>query len=477
MSTGLLLGVLGPVAVVLIVVGVLAQPLIVGGLIAAAAVAFAACLIPERILVGVAGSISILLVTLSPIHLVPSQLRYGQLMVIAVLAIVVLIRRRGTGTRAGGPLLLVAYLAVTIFSSVAYGIDDSVFQVLTLHTLVPLSFVVFGLKSTRAERKTMAGTLIFIASAQALYGIAEVILEPPVLWASPVPDSFASSDSRLANEIVPGLPRAQGSFGHPLLYGFTLIIATALIREYSFARRGMRFALTVLMFAGAVAAGSRSAVLVMAAVVLFSIGSRKFRVLRGVLLAGVVLAFAAASGFFGSEVVDRFTSSGSLTHRQGIWENIPYLLAQPFEHLLLGNGWIRVGDVYDLRILPPTDGFRAIDNQYIATFITSGLLGFVLLMLTMVVSIVRARGAVRLGLLATTVVFFVFDVLEFPATWSLLALLIGFAATKDGGEITAEDPALHHQGAITLPLEVAERATPAAVRYPARARVSARRGR
>jgi hypothetical protein len=439
--------------VAVMVVAVLAQPLAGGGVLALAATVVIAGLIPERMLVGVAGSVGIVMFSLAPVHLVPSAVRYGELLIVSVFAVVILVRRPRVGSRLAGPALLVGYLVVTILASYSFGVGDSMFQVLTSHAIVALSFAVFGLKSTPRERRVIVGTLIAVASLQAAYAVAEIIVKPPVLWASPVPESFAWTESRLANEIIPNVLRGQGSYGHPLLLSFTLVIATAFAQEYPFKRRGARFWLTALMFVGAIAAGSRSAVLIMVAVVLFSIGSRRFRVLRGVALAAVALLFAVVSGFFASDVVERFTASGSLTHRQGILSNVPMLLAQESDRLLIGNGWIRVGDVYDLGILPPTDGFQAIDNQYVATLITSGLIGLALLVAVMVVSIVRARGALRIALMSTVAVFFVFDVLEFPATWSLLALMIGFAAAKDRGELT--DPALPPVTAERAPREAA----------------------
>lgn len=431
-----------------------ALPIAGVGVLATFVVAGAATMVPERHLVGVLGSVSVTMLMVFPVHLVPNFVRYGELLVLAVFTVVVMLRRRAVGVLPAGPLLLLGYLALTIMSSVQYGVSDSVFQVLTSHTIVAVTFLVFGLKGSPSERRTIAGVFIVVAALEAAYGLVEIVARPPVLWASPVPVDFVWTESRLPNEIIPGVLRAQGSFGHPLLFVFALLIAMAFTRDFPLRNNIVRDSLTVLFIAGAIAAGSRSATLIMIGVLLFSLGSRSFRVLRGIGVGIVVAGVAVFSGFFDSAVVARFTESGSLTHRQGIWGNIPSLLSQSFERQLIGSGWIRVEDVYAQQILPATDGFHAIDNQLIATFITSGWLGLGLFVAAVIVSIAHGRGPVRLALVAGAGMFFVFDVLEFPATWSLLALLIGFAATTSGGDITRADRAPRSEASELSPERV-----------------------
>lgn len=448
------------VAVFAVVWLTMSQPLLGGGLVFAAIVVGVAALIPAEKLVAVAGTASLLMFLAFPVHLVGSLVRYAELVTVALLAIVVLVRRPGMQSRHAAQLLMAGYLAVTVYASLALSIGDSVFQVLSTHAVIALAFLTFGAKSTREDRVVIVKWLIGASLALVAYGLVEIVVNPPVLWASPVPESFALQDDRLPSELIDGLARAQGTFGHPLLYALTLTVTLAVAREYPFRRRGARTLTTALLFAGVMASGSRSATLIAVAVILFTIGAHRFRVIRGIGVALVLVALGAVTGFFGSGVVDRFVTSGSLTHREGVLDSLPTLLAQPFEQVVFGHGWIRAEDVYDMGLLVSATGFKAIDNQLIATFITSGFVGLVALVALFAVVLVQSRGGTRYGLLAIVGLFFVFDVLEFPATWALTALLIGFATTRDRGVLS---PPV----APDLP---AARAVPGVVRFPARAR-------
>lgn len=402
------------------------QPLLlVAVLSAGVAITYSYFLVPKAKMVGWMASLALAMVFVFPVGLVPTQFRYAELGIL-VLFTVITVLHRGVLLRGWVPFLLVAYLAITWASTSAAKIEGAEFQFI-MHADTGISFLVMGLKSNVGEKKTIIRSIIQLGAFEALYALYEYVAKPAVLWASPVPEKWEWMDTRLANEILTGGLRSQGTFGHPLLLSFVLIVALGLTLRYPFKGRVLRFCLVGLFFASAVAAGSRSAALIMAALALFTYGMSRYAWVRGVFLtaAGALLAFT--SSFFSSAVVARFNDSGSLSHRQGAIDAVPRLLSdQPGFQVFFGNGWYSTQAVYDRGLLQ-LDGFVAIDNQFVALLVTTGVVGVVIFLAILAISFKLAGPDIRPALLGSAAVFLVFDVLEFPGTWGLMAITMGLS--------------------------------------------------
>ncbi|WP_406472434.1 O-antigen ligase family protein [Streptomyces sp. NBC_01615] len=372
-----------------------------------------------------AGAITVILLTamvLAPMHLVPQAVRFAELGALLLLPLVILMRR---GLALGGPLplFLIGYLIVTYCSTQASSNEGAGRQLL-MHATVGLAFLVCGATLNEGERAGVQTAAVVLASGQALYAVYEFASQPPVLWASAVP----GASERKRHEILTGAYRAQGTFGHPLLLSMFLVVALAIVMRRPLRNQGMYAATVALLLGGVFCSGSRSALIVAVAMVLFVFGSRNYSVTRGVVLSGVV-GFLVALSPIGSDAYKRFTGSGSLSHRLGAIEIIPNLLVQPPFELWFGHGWYSTKTLFRRGLLQ-NDGLMAIDNQWVATLATSGLIGVAFWLALMVVSLRAAPLQLRLPLTAAFLPFLVFDVLEFPSTWSLLALFLGMAATR-----------------------------------------------
>lgn len=386
-------------------------------------------------LVGYMAVFCIGFMALAPLHLVPSAIRFGQLLVFFLIATVVLLRRARPAAHWRLIGLFAVYLVVTLASTLIDSLSGALFQYV-VHAVVGLTFLTLGVLASPAERTMIIRFIIGLAAVQAVYAVVETITLPPVLWASPVPSTFATPYSRLSSEIIPGLLRAQGTFGHPLLLSMFLAVAMALTARHEFTNPRNRVALAVLFLAGALATGSRSTLLIMIVLVLFAFGRQQMSMLRGVLLALSIGVVAYFGGFFGSTVVDRFSESGSVSHRAGAIDAVPRLLSQPIEQVLIGNGWYSREYLFDRGFLQ-LDGFLAVDNQFVSLLVTAGLLGVALFVAIIATSVWLAPAGLRPALFAAFAMYIVFDVNEFPAPWAMLALLLGLVAHRLPSEIPA----------------------------------------
>lgn len=400
------------------------QPLLlVAGLSAAVAINYSYFLVPKEKMIGWMAAFALAMVILFPIHLVPSALRYAELGILVLFTVITMLHR-GFILRGWVPALTLAYLVITWVSTDAAGIEGAEFQFI-MHAVTGVSFLVMGAKSNEGERKTIIRTIIQLGAFQALYSLYEYIAQPAVLWASPVPEKWEWMASRLANEILTGGLRSQGTFGHPLLLSFVLIVALALTLRYPFKGTALRFGLVALFLCSAVAVGSRSAAIIMAALALFTYGMSKLAWVRGVFLSAAGLLMLVTSSFLASDVVRRFTESGSLSHRQGALDAVPRLLSEQSSfQVLFGNGWYSTQTVYDRGLLQ-LDGFVAIDNQFVALLVTTGVAGVGIFLVLLAICFKVADRDVRPALLGAAVVFLVFDILEFPGTWGIFAILMG----------------------------------------------------
>lgn len=418
------------------------QPVYAAGAVLALVTIVAAFTPRADRIVGYVGVFSIGVVTLAPVHLVPSAIRFGQLLIFALLGVIVIARRRLPAMHLSIAAMFLVYLAVTFVSTRLDALPGAMFQ-FVLHAVIGLAFLVIGLAANPDERRMITRFVIGLAAVQAVYAVIEVIALPPVLWASPVPSTFATPFSRLSSEIVPGLLRAQGTFGHPLLLSMFLAVAMALTARYTFTDSRTKIVLTAVFLLGALATGSRSTLLIMVVLILFAYGRQQMSLLRGVLIGAASVALLYLGGFFGSSIVDRFSDSGSVSHRAGALDAVPRLLSQPFEQVLIGNGWYSREYLFDRGFLQ-LDGFLAVDNQFVSLLVTAGLLGVALFAAIIVASIWVAPAVLRPALFAAFAMYVVFDVNEFPAPWAMLALLLGLASCKCGSR-TTEMPMLSGQ--------------------------------
>lgn len=378
----------------------------------------------ERIVALVAAT-SLVAVAVFPMHLVPSAIRFAEIGWL-LLTVAVVRLRRPARTDAVAMILLLAYLAGTWYATSGSMIEGAGFQLL-MHAVTLLAFVVFGSDANPDERRVIYRTLVVVAVLESLYALYEFATQPDVLWASPVPEAMASGGPRLPHEVLDGAVRSQGTFGHPLLLAFFLLAALAVALRADYKRSINRTVVILILLAGLGASGSRSALVVAIALLAFTVGVKRFSFWRGVIVSGIILAIAAASSFFTSDTYRRFTEGGSLSHRLETIDVADRLMnLRESTQVWFGDGWYSIESLA-ARGLLQSDGFVAIDNQWVALLAVSGVVGLAVWIILLLRAMRLADGPSRLALAAVVAMFFAFDALQFPATCAVAALLLGVA--------------------------------------------------
>lgn len=359
-------------------------------------------------------------VVVAPPHLVPGVVRYAELGGLVLLALAAVFMR-GPRWFLGPAVLPVLYLIEVGHRTSVVAYKDAWVQFL-MHAIVGVVFLALGALANPRERQLIAKWIIALASLAATYAIVEMFVQPPPLYASAVPAAFGGGLARLPNEILAGMPRSQATMGHPLLLTMLLLTAFGFALRATFKTRRRRRIICGLLIVGIICAGSRSGLAIAVVFLLFTVGSGRFstrRVTIAAILAGVAVAAAPA------QLLGVTEGDDSASHRFELFSVVPKLFRyQDHATILYGNGWASRELLYGRGLLQ-TDGFVAIDNQVVSLFTTSGLVGLAIFCAAAVVALVRAPYGVRLALGAGLLMFMVFDVLEFPATWAILALVMG----------------------------------------------------
>ncbi len=360
----------------------------------------------------------------------------GVLLVAAVATLLTLLRRRLDTERHRGAWLLGAYIALTAAATVLHPLSGQLSELLTA-ALPGACLLVVWLVSSTGERQFLAKFMVFLASAEALYAVLQMLGVVPRLWGNSV---------LYPHQLLAGLTRGEGTMGHPLMLALLLLFAVALVLSKQIQFTGLERAGIFLVLAiGLFATGSRSGLIVAVVLLIFSLGgTRTLRFILGASSAVLLVTVLAATGFFTGNLVTSFLEGDSVGHRTGAIDAIPKLLAQQPVDVIMGNGAGSVDDLFAQGLLQ-AGNFFAIDNQLVTTIVTTGLLGLVVLVALVVVGICT-RGGMRKPLIAVAVFFFTFDVLAWPAGFALFALSVGMCLTE---QRVRSSPSLENKRAHT----------------------------
>lgn len=272
--------------------------------------------------------------------------------------------------------------------------------------------------------------LIAVVSAATGTEVAE-LLKPPGFTEA------AALDDVIGGLLRQGVDRTRGTSGHPLEMGALMTVLTPVCLGVGFdaRRRGERswppFLAGALCLAAATASVSRSAVVGLAAALLVMGLCWPLRRTLGVAAAvvagllGLLLAGSSQVTALLSIVVAGDPDSSLYSRALG-----RDFVAQNFSR----SPWLGTGPG---RSLP---GQPTLDNDYLTTLLTAGILGLVVsvtLLLGAVVVLLRRRGDAQLGELATgvagalvalAVIRLVLDTGGFVQISTLFAVLVGVAA-------------------------------------------------
>lgn len=329
-------------------------------------------------------------------------------------------------------LLVLLFVGASVVTFVAY--PPGFGYTLRLSALV-VGLVVVLSQSTVDDRSALVTGLVVVGSLQAACGLVEAVIGEPVLWGYKVYDTdrgLWNENNLLGGEIA----RVQGTMSHPL--PFSALVSVSLVALWShwsrfrpIARRG----LLVLFVVALVLSGSRSAIgalALAAALLLFTApGTSTWR--KGGLAAAGAAAVLIAAWSTVQESVVSLLDSGSFVNRAGHFPAVPRLLGRPALEAFLGSGESSEARLFADGYFYGT-GFNVVDNQWISTLATQGLLGAALLSAVFVVVFTRGSRDVRAMVIVMAAALLTFDFFKMTAVvvlFVVVACLDAVRAEKD----------------------------------------------
>ncbi len=409
--------------------------------------------IPARHIALVAAGIIIVLVTVLPLETSRTLLRFGStsgaVMLAAIalsLAVVVMIRSTFRSLNAQSFFLLaMAFVGIYMLATLAN--EPANLFSLVPHAALWTSAAVLGLNMPRTQVKPLLMLIVLIAAAEAGIGLAEVFLgiTPPL-------SSFGPDYGAGLLGSVNGVPRAQGTFGHPIPFAAFLTASLPTV-WWLWPRTTDRLSISrlplfTLLVGGVLVSFSRSSWLALMVLVAAFLASRRADLRdRWLLVASLICSIAVLSATDLSEIVngrlERISQSGSYLQRFASLSSIPAILGTGLFHVLLGNGFNSRFALYDQGILQNVGNFQAIDNQFVSLLVDAGVLGLGIFIIIVFMtwsrlrsiehrfpptsSTARVAAVIRYTLLPLLMTGFFFENLLWPSNAVLLWLLIGLA--------------------------------------------------
>ncbi|GAA4678834.1 O-antigen ligase family protein [Frondihabitans cladoniiphilus] len=272
----------------------------------------------------------------------------------------------------------------------------------------------------------LTSALIGLACVEAVLGILEaLVLHQPFPWGRRVVEGremYTNANVLLGN----GFQRVEGTLGHAIPFATLLTVAACLlVRTWSVRGPHLRWIAMSLCVAGLVLSGSRTGVLGLGLCFLLLILTSRSTG-RGLRVVTVTCTLAGATALFWNDVRDivaRTIETGSYTNRSSALDSVPGLVARPFREALLGSGWGSELDLY-ARGLLPQNGFTIVDNQFVTTLATTGVVGAGLLTLLFLTSFVAGDRTRRALLVLLVVMVFSFDFVAWASIGTLCFLCL-----------------------------------------------------
>lgn len=305
--------------------------------------------------------------------------------------------------------------------------DSNEWSFWALAAAVAFAGVIFASAAAKLDAwPALAKTLILLTVAEALLAMGEVMFLSEPLWRGGRILSDGSS-VWIRNELVASIPRAQGTFGHPLPLAFCLILGAILLVRTKAWHGAFRFLLFLVLAGGVFVSGSRNAIILFIGLSLLAFILPSFlarmNLVGPLVTAGLILAFP-----FLLEKYDELISSGSVGHRLGALEAVPTLMsdARSFTAVLIGDGSASSPRLYSQGLLQ-SDGFQAVDNQYVLTLAQNGLFGLLILVAVLVAGFAKGSATLRLLLIGVAASGMIFDLFAWPVTGFLVWFFVAAA--------------------------------------------------
>ena len=391
--------------------------LLFGGAIAILAAVLLMIAVPARIIRGVAVSITLVAASFGLANFAPDAVRPPVSM--AAIGVLVLSLVRSRAARSGGVRFWAVatwwvFVSLSVLLAGSYG-TNRIILYFGLATLV--AYVASSLDAV--ELRMVYATIAGLAAAQVVLGFVEILVLPEPIWGYTGQIRF----NPFVNDLY---ARAQGTFGHPIL--FAVSCAIALVVAWSNpARWSPTWRLINLSVAatGLALSGTRSAVAAVAAGLLVHVALNRSLTswLRSAIGVGAMIIVLVNIDIGIGSVVTGLLASGSWTHRLGALESVPALLARPPMESWFGHGFGGEGVLYDRGLMQQTY-LRAVDNMFVYALGTMGIVGLIVLLAFWTVAFVFADRTIKAVLAMLFAMFFSFDLFTWMNAGVIASLMI-----------------------------------------------------
>lgn len=273
------------------------------------------------------------------------------------------------------------------------------------------SFAAVALTAVVAASRATPRDVAFVRRAVVLFAVLESLLALFFVFVLGRPGVWEyGSETPAPNFLLGGdVLRAAGSVVHPLVLGLLLAFGAVLtLTDERFSAGTKALVLMILLVTLAVT-GSRSLVLALGCAVVWltltAQRSRTERVLLMTVIASVVAVVSAEDVVRAAAVL---IDSGSYTNRAESITSAPALIQRPVLQSVFGSGYGSEPALRERGYLNQ-NGFETVDNQFVTTLATQGVLGLMALGALLVTWFRNGDRTVRALTLMVAVVFCSFD--------------------------------------------------------------------
>jgi hypothetical protein len=293
-------------------------------------------------------------------------------------------------------------------------------------TVLAVGALLTSRRASPNDRRATARGIVAIAVAEAVLAAWELIVAGrPLFWTATSDDPVNILFNPLLSDSV---LRMAGTTGHPIVLGVLLTVAIALVltTPRTFGPAPLRVGILAALALGELASGTRSALIAIALIAVYAVcsapgSSRPWRVL--VAAVGAAVGATQLAGFV-QEQTTLLLSTGSWTNRAGSLDAAPDLITErPVLEALFGSGWGSESSLFDRGFLNQ-NGFGIVDNQFVTSIATLGLVGGALLVALLVAAWRSGGRTTRAALIGFVCMAFAFDFMRWAGVVVLLFAIL-----------------------------------------------------
>jgi hypothetical protein len=407
--------------------------------------------------------------TIGPIN-APKAALYIATIGVSVVIVTALLREGGASGRPRSVVALLlglAYFFLLFLSTVLTGLGLELVDLVVLIIAPSLLALLIARRMTGQNFRVFARGFVVFAVFQVAVSTIDLLFMPIPFFGYAIVSGTRLSNSLLFDAVF----REQGLAGHPIVMALILVVAIVLLwRNSAELSNAGRIIVLALLVWGLVISGTRSAIVALVAGILFlaivnarTLGAR----LRNLGLVVVVTALALTNSVvfsYVASVATGLSESGSYSHRAGALEAVPGLInGLPIGRLFFGSGAGSEPVLFASGFLQQ-DGFNIIDNQFVTTLVSVGLIGLALIAILIVRTLLLGTPTTR-GLLVVMVVMMnSFDLLRWTGPAIVFFAIVALADSHMIGRESTRSPDVEQAYAP----KAGSLRVPAAAAYPRR---------